>query len=84
MDEKLERVAGTSEKLTDHVKDSPGQDLRYAIDASKINKELGLEPSVAFEQGLERTVNWYLENETWLNNINSGEYATYYEKQYAN
>jgi dTDP-glucose 4,6-dehydratase len=55
--------------------------LRYAIDASKI-KELGWKPSVTFEEGLERTVTWYLENQTWLNNITSGEYATYYEKQY--
>ncbi|HRL72626.1 MAG TPA: GDP-mannose 4,6-dehydratase, partial [Flavobacterium sp.] len=84
MDEKLGREAGTSEQLISYVKDRPGHDLRYAIDASKINKELGWKPSVTFEQGLERTVNWYLENQTWLNNITSGEYATYYEKQYAN
>ena len=84
MDEKLERATGTSEKLIAYVKDRPGHDLRYAIDASKINKELGWKPSVTFEQGLEKTVNWYLENEKWLNNITSGEYATYYEKQYSN
>ena len=84
MDEKLGRTAGTSEKLITYVKDRPGHDLRYAIDASKINKELGWKPSVTFEQGLERTVNWYLENQRWLDNITSGEYASYYEKQYAN
>ncbi len=82
MDEKLGRVPGTSEQLISYVKDRPGHDLRYAIDASKINKELGWKPSVTFEQGLERTVSWYLENQTWLNNITSGDYATYYEKQY--
>ena len=82
MDEKLGRAAGTSEQLIAYVKDRPGHDLRYAIDATKINKELGWKPSVTFEQGLERTVTWYLENQTWLNNITSGEYATYYEKQY--
>lgn len=84
MDEKLGRAEGTSEKLIAYVKDRPGHDLRYAIDASKISKELGWKPSVTFEQGLERTVNWYLENQTWLNNITSGAYATYYEKQYSN
>jgi len=82
MDAKLGRAAGTSEQLIAYVKDRPGHDLRYAIDASKINTELGWKPSVTFEQGLERTVNWYLENQTWLNNISSGEYAAYYEKQY--
>ncbi|TDD75947.1 dTDP-glucose 4,6-dehydratase [Flavobacterium caseinilyticum] len=82
MDAKLGRTEGTSEQLIAYVKDRPGHDLRYAIDASKINKELGWKPSVTFEQGLEKTVNWYLENQTWLNNITSGEYATYYEKQY--
>ena len=60
----------------------PPMKLLDWIDASKINKELGWKPSVTFEQGLEKTVNWYLENQTWLNNITSGEYATYYEKQY--
>jgi dTDP-glucose 4,6-dehydratase len=60
------------EQLISYVKDRPGHDLRYAIDANKINTELGWKPSVTFEQGLERTVNWYLENQTWLNNITSG------------
>jgi dTDP-glucose 4,6-dehydratase len=83
MDDKLGRSSGTSEKLISYVKDRPGHDLRYAIDASKINQELGWKPSVTFEQGLERTVNWYLNNETWLKNVTSGEYAKYYEKQYS-
>jgi dTDP-glucose 4,6-dehydratase len=58
--------------------------LRYAIDATKINQELGWKPSVTFEEGLERTVNWYLDNQHWLDNVTSGAYASYYEKQYAN
>lgn len=82
MDEKLDRTPGTSSELITYVKDRPGHDLRYAIDASKINKELGWKPSVTFEQGLERTIDWYLSNEKWLKNVTSGEYATYYEKQY--
>ncbi len=83
MDEKLGRKAGTSEKLITYVKDRPGHDLRYAIDASKINKELGWKPSVTFEQGLEITIDWYLENEIWLKNVTSGAYLEYYEKQYS-
>ena len=83
MDVKLGRVSGTSEGLISYVKDRPGHDLRYAIDATKINKELGWKPSVTFEQGLERTVDWYLNNETWLKNVTSGEYANYYKKQYS-
>lgn len=82
MDRKLGRPEGTSAGLITYVKDRPGHDLRYAIDASKINKELGWEPSVTFEQGLEQTVNWYLENEQWLQSVTSGDYASYYEKQY--
>lgn len=82
MDSKLGREEGTSEKLITYVKDRPGHDLRYAIDASKINKELGWKPSVTFEQGLERTIDWYLVNEAWLKNVTSGEYSKYYEKQY--
>jgi dTDP-glucose 4,6-dehydratase len=82
MDKKLGRTQGTSVNLISYVKDRPGHDLRYAIDASKINKELGWKPSVTFEQGLERTIDWFLSNETWLNNVTSGEYAKYYEKQY--
>ena len=82
MDEKLGRTAGTSQQLIAYVKDRPGHDLRYAIDASKISKELGWKPSVTFEQGLERTINWYLSNEKWLKNVTSGDYKKYYENQY--
>jgi dTDP-glucose 4,6-dehydratase len=82
MDEKLGRPEGESSKLITYVKDRPGHDLRYAIDASKINKELGWKPSVTFEEGLEQTIDWYLANTGWLNNVTSGEYAKYYEKQY--
>lgn len=82
MDEKLDRPKGTSEKLITYVKDRPGHDLRYAIDASKINKELGWSPSVTFEQGLTITIDWYLNNEEWLNNVTSGDYQNYYKKQY--
>ena len=82
MDAKLGRTPGESQKLITYVKDRPGHDLRYAIDATKINKELGWKPSVTFEQGLERTIDWYLANETWLKNVTSGEYAKYYDKQY--
>jgi dTDP-glucose 4,6-dehydratase len=82
MDVKLNRTEGTSEKLITYVKDRPGHDLRYAIDASKTNKELGWKPSVTFEEGLEKTIDWYLNNETWLGNVTSGDYKLYYEKQY--
>ncbi len=82
MDAKLGRPEGESEKLITYVKDRPGHDLRYAIDATKINKELGWKPSVTFEQGLEKTIDWYLANEVWLANVTSGDYQTYYEKQY--
>ncbi len=82
MDNKLNRTAGTSEKLITYVKDRPGHDLRYAIDAGKINSELGWKPSVTFEQGLEKTVEWYLQNQDWLNHVTSGEYQKYYEQQY--
>ena len=82
MDDKLGRPEGSSEKLITYVKDRPGHDLRYAIDANKINKELGWEPSVTFEQGLEQTIDWYLDNEEWLKNVTSGDYQTYYQKMY--
>jgi dTDP-glucose 4,6-dehydratase len=82
MDEKLGREPGTSEKLITFVKDRPGHDLRYAIDASKINQELGWKPSVTFEQGLSITIDWYLSNEEWLRNVTSGDYQQYYQKQY--
>lgn len=82
MDKKLGRATGTSVKLIQYVTDRPGHDLRYAIDASKINKELGWKPSVTFEQGLEETIDWFLANTAWLKNVTSGEYQNYYQKQY--
>ncbi|MFD2917464.1 dTDP-glucose 4,6-dehydratase [Psychroserpens luteus] len=82
MDIKLNRKQGTSEKLITYVKDRPGHDLRYAIDASKINKALGWEPSVTFEEGLSKTIDWYLENNEWLDNVNSSAYKNYYKEQY--
>jgi dTDP-glucose 4,6-dehydratase len=83
MDEKLGNPAGTSETLITYVKDRPGHDRRYAIDAGKINKELGWSPSVTFEEGLSQTIDWYLENSEWLKHVTSGEYQGYYERQYA-
>lgn len=82
MDRKLGREHGSSEKLITYVKDRPGHDLRYAIDATKINADLGWEPSVTFEQGLERTIDWYLSNEAWLAKVTSGAYKDYYKEQY--
>ncbi|HSY77186.1 MAG TPA: dTDP-glucose 4,6-dehydratase [Bacteroidia bacterium] len=82
MDKKLNRAAGTSAKLITFVKDRAGHDMRYAIDSTKIQKELGWKPSLQFEEGLEKTVDWYLANEAWLNNVTSGDYQKYYEKQY--
>jgi dTDP-glucose 4,6-dehydratase len=82
MDEKLKRTTGTSEKLITYVKDRPGHDLRYAIDATKINQELGWKPSVTFEEGLNKTVDWYLNNQEWLHNVTSGAYQNYYQEQY--
>lgn len=82
MDEKLGRPQGTAEQLITFVKDRPGHDLRYAIDATKINKELGYKPSVTFEQGLSITIDWFLNNKEWLENVTSGEYQKYYENQY--
>ncbi|WP_299837365.1 dTDP-glucose 4,6-dehydratase [uncultured Tenacibaculum sp.] len=83
MDEKLNRSKeNSSEKLITYVKDRPGHDLRYAIDASKIEKELGWQPTVTFEEGLEKTINWYLNNIEWLQSVISGEYLEYYKKQY--
>jgi dTDP-glucose 4,6-dehydratase len=84
MDEKLGRPAGTSEGLITYVKDRPGHDRRYAIDASKINRELGWTPSVTFEEGLAETIDWYLANTEWLQHVTSGDYLHYYEKQYKN
>ena len=82
MDAKLGRDQGDSEKLITFVKDRPGHDLRYAIDASKINNELGWEPSVTFEEGLAITIDWYLNNDAWLKNVTTGAYQSYYNKQY--
>ncbi|MCX2679751.1 dTDP-glucose 4,6-dehydratase [Galbibacter sp. EGI 63066] len=82
MDKKLKRKAGTSEKLITYIKDRPGHDLRYAIDATKINKELGWKPSVTFEEGLDKTIDWYLQNEEWLKHLTSGDYQKYYQMQY--
>lgn len=82
MDEKLGRPAGTSARLITFVKDRAGHDQRYAIDFSKLNRELGWAPSLQFEEGLSRTVDWYLSNEEWLNAVTSGDYAHYYEAQY--
>lgn len=82
MDNKLSRSAGASEQLITYVTDRAGHDLRYAIDASKIEQELGWKPTVTFEQGLEKTVEWYLSNESWLQHVVNGEYEKYYGKQY--
>jgi len=82
MDEKLGRDIGTSEKLISFVKDRAGHDLRYAIDSTKLKTELGWEPSLTFEEGLPKTVDWYLDNQGWLNNVTSGDYQNYYKQQY--
>ena len=82
MDEKLGRGKGISENLITFVKDRAGHDLRYAIDASKLKNELGWEPSLQFEEGLSRTIDWYLNNQEWLNDVTSGNYKNYYELQY--
>ncbi|VTQ07489.1 dTDP-glucose 4,6-dehydratase [Sphingobacterium daejeonense] len=82
MDDKLGRQAGTSEKLIQFVMDRPGHDLRYAIDATKIKNELGWEPSVTFEEGLSKTIDWFLQNQEWLEQVSSGEYQRYYESRY--
>ena len=82
MDEKLGRKIGSSQSLITHVSDRPGHDKRYAIDASKIENELGWHPSVTFEEGLSKTVDWFLNNKDWLQNITSGNYKDYYQKQY--
>ena len=82
MDKKLKRKEGASQELIAFVKDRPGHDLRYAIDATKINKELDWSPSVTFEQGLELTIEWYFDNQDWLDHVTSGDYKEYYQKQY--
>lgn len=82
MDTKLGRKPGDSAKLITFVKDRAGHDLRYAIDSSKLQRELGWSPSLQFEEGLEKTVDWYLANQEWMDNVTSGQYQTYYKKQY--
>ncbi|HEX5025847.1 MAG TPA: dTDP-glucose 4,6-dehydratase [Agriterribacter sp.] len=82
MDKKLGRPVGTSEQLITYVKDRSGHDLRYAIDASKLNSELGWKPSLQFEEGLEKTVDWYLKNQEWINHVTSGQYQHFYAEQY--
>jgi dTDP-glucose 4,6-dehydratase len=84
MDRKLGREPGESARLITYVKDRQGHDLRYAIDATKLNKELGWEPSLQFEEGLEITVDWYLANQEWIDHVLSGSYQQYYQQQYAN
>ena len=83
MDKKLNRISGTSEKLITYVKDRPGHDLRYAIDSSKLQKELGWSPIPEFAEGLEKTVDWYLTNEKWLERVLSGDYSKYYDLMYS-
>lgn len=82
VDQKLGKSEGTSEQLITYVKDRPGHDMRYAIDASKIERDLSWKPSVTFEEGLEITVNWYLENQEWMDKITSGDYRKYYDEHY--
>ncbi len=82
MDRKLGRDPGTSEQLITFVKDRAGHDLRYAIDAAKLTNELGWKPSLQFEEGIEKTIDWYLTNEAWLDNVTSGQYQKYYDEQY--
>ena len=84
VDRLLGREEGTSENLITYVTDRAGHDLRYAIDSSKLKDELGWQPSLQFEEGIEKTVAWYLDNKEWLENITSGDYKEYYEKNYNN
>jgi len=82
MDEKLGRENGENEKLISFVTDRPGHDARYAIDATKLKKDLGWEPTQPFQELLSKTIDWYLQNEEWLNNVTSGAYMSYYNEQY--
>lgn len=82
MDEKLERAAGSAEQLITYVTDRPGHDHRYAIDADKLKNELGWEPSLTFEEGLKLTIDWYMDNQEWIDRVQSGEYQDYYQLQY--
>lgn len=83
MDEKLGRAPGTNEKLITYVQDRAGHDMRYAIDATKLKNELGWLPSLQFEEGISKTIDWYLANTEWLNHVTSGDYKKYYEEMYA-
>ena len=83
MDNKLGREQGTSEKLITYVKDRAGHDMRYAIDATKLKNELGWVPSLQFEEGISRTIDWYLANEEWLTHVTSGDYQKYYDSMYS-
>lgn len=82
MDKKLGRTDGESAKLITYVKDRAGHDMRYAIDATKLNKELGWEPSLQFEEGMDKTIDWYLANPEWIQSVTSGSYKQYYDQQY--
>ena len=82
MDQKLGRATGESEELITYVTDRAGHDKRYAIDASKLEEELGWTPSITFEEGLSKTVDWYLENQDWVEQVTSGAYKEYYETMY--
>ena len=84
VDRALGNPEGASEGLITYVTDRAGHDLRYAIDSTKLQKELGWEPSLQFEEGIEKTVAWYLDNQEWMDNITSGEYENYYNEMYAN
>ena len=83
MDKMAPQLGGSSRSLITFVKDRPGHDLRYAIDATKLNKELGWKPSLQFEEGLGKTVDWYLANQDWVKAVTSGDYQNYYAEQYA-
>ncbi len=84
MDEKLDREPGTSEKLITYVTDRAGHDLRYAIDSSKLQKEMGWKPSLQFEEGINLTIDWFLNNQSWLDNVTTGNYQKYYDEMYGN
>ena len=84
VDRQLGRSEGTSERLITYVTDRAGHDLRYAIDSSKLQRELGWKPQLCFEEGIEKTVSWYLENQEWLDDVTSGTYRQYYESMYHN
>jgi dTDP-glucose 4,6-dehydratase len=83
MDKRLGRQEGESEKLISYVTDRAGHDLRYAIDANKIMNELGWKPSLQFEEGIEKTIDWYMDNQLWMDEVTSGDYQNYYNKMYA-